>query len=137
VLCGGLTSLMKAGFETLLEAGYPPEMAYFECIHEMKLIVDLIYEGGLARMRYSISNTAEYGDLTRGPRVMGPEVKARMKKILEEIQSGQFAREFIEENEKGRPNFDRMRESEKNHPVEAIGAELRGMMSWLKQPKKD
>jgi ketol-acid reductoisomerase len=137
VLCGGLTSLMKAGFETLTEAGYPPEMAYFECIHEVKLIVDLIYEGGLARMRYSISNTAEYGDLTRGPRVLGPEVKGRMKQILNEIQSGQFAKEFIEENEKGRPNFDRLREAEKKHPVEAIGAELREMMSWLKQPKKD
>ncbi|MSO19969.1 MAG: ketol-acid reductoisomerase [Acidobacteria bacterium] len=136
VLCGGLTSLMKAGYETLIEAGYPPEMAYFECIHEVKLIVDLIYEGGLARMRYSISNTAEYGDLTRGPRVLGPEVKERMKKILSEIQSGQFAKEFIDENEKGKPNFDRLREAEKHHPVEAIGAELREMMSWLKQPKK-
>ena len=136
VLCGGATALIQAGFETLVEAGYAPEMAYFECLHELKLIVDLIYEGGIANMRYSISDTAEYGDLTRGPRVMGPEVKARMKKILEEIQSGQFAREFIEENEKGRPNFDRMREDEKKHPVEAIGAELREMMSWLKQPKK-
>jgi ketol-acid reductoisomerase len=103
----------------------------------VKLIVDLIYEGGLARMRNSISNTAEYGDLTRGPRVLGPEVKGRMKQILNEIQSGQFAKEFIEENEKGRPNFDRLREAEKKHPVEAIGAELREMMSWLKQPKKD
>jgi ketol-acid reductoisomerase len=137
VLCGGLTSLMKAGYETLTEAGYPPEMAYFECIHEVKLIVDLIYEGGLARMRYSISNTAEYGDLTRGPRVLGPDVKKRMKEILGEIQSGQFAKEFIEENEKGRPNFDRLREAEKAHPVEAIGSELREMMSWLKQAKKN
>lgn len=133
VLCGGLTSLMKAGFETLVEAGYQPEMAYFECIHEMKLIVDLIYEGGLARMRYSISNTAEYGDLTRGPRVTGPEVKARMKQILTEIQDGTFAKEFIEENRKGRPNFDRMREQEKAHPVEKVGADLRSMMSWLKK----
>jgi len=133
VLCGGLTSLMKAGFETLTEAGYPPEMAYFECIHEMKLIVDLIYEGGLSRMRYSISNTAEYGDLTRGPRVIGPEVKERMKQILKDIQSGAFAKEFIEENQKGRPNFDRLREQEKQHPVEQVGAQLRDMMSWLKK----
>ncbi len=136
VLCGGLTSLMKAGFETLIEAGYPPEMAYFECIHEMKLIVDLIYEGGLARMRYSISNTAEYGDLTRGPRILGPDVKARMKQVLDEIQNGTFAKEFIEENVKGRPNFDRMREQEKQHPVEEVGQELRDMMSWLKKAKK-
>jgi ketol-acid reductoisomerase len=133
VLCGGLTSLMKAGFETLIEAGYPPEMAYFECIHEMKLIVDLIYEGGLSRMRYSISNTAEYGDLTRGPMLIGPEVKERMKQILKDIQSGAFAKEFIEENQKGRPNFDRLREQEKQHPVEKVGAELREMMSWLKK----
>jgi ketol-acid reductoisomerase len=133
VLCGGLTSLMKAGFETLVEAGYPPEMAYFECIHEMKLIVDLIYEGGLARMRYSISNTAEYGDLTRGPRLIGPEVRERMKNILKDIQSGAFAKEFIEENQKGRPNFDRLREQEKQHQVEKVGQELRDMMSWLKK----
>jgi ketol-acid reductoisomerase len=133
VLCGGLTSLMKAGFETLVEAGYPPEMAYFECIHEMKLIVDLIYEGGLSRMRYSISNTAEYGDLTRGPKLIGPEVKERMKEILKDIQSGAFAKEFIEENQKGRPNFDRLRENEKKHQVEQVGAELREMMSWLKK----
>jgi ketol-acid reductoisomerase len=135
VLCGGLTSLMKAGFETLIEAGYPPEMAYFECIHEMKLIVDLIYEGGLARMRYSISNTAEYGDLTRGQRILGPDVKDRMKQVLDEIQNGTFANEFIEENVKGRPNFDRMREQEKQHPVEGVGQELRDMMSWLKKAK--
>ncbi len=135
VLCGGLTALMKAGFETLVEAGYPPEMAYFECIHEMKLIVDLIYEGGLARMRYSISNTAEYGDLTRGPRLIGPEVRERMKQILNEIQTGKFAEEFIEENRKGRPNFDKLREKEKQHPVEKVGQELRAMMSWLKKPE--
>src|SRR5579871_4697753 len=110
VLCGGLVELMKAGYETLVEAGYQPEMAYFECIHEVKLIVDLIYEGGLARMRHSISNTAEYGDLTRGPKVIGPEVKERMKTVLKEIQDGTFANEFIEENRKGRPNFDAMRE---------------------------
>ena len=132
VLCGGLTALMKAGFETLVEAGYQPEMAYFECIHEVKLIVDLIYEGGLARMRYSISNTAEYGDLTRGPRLIGPEVRERMKKILADIQSGAFAREWIEENEKGCPNFNRLREQEKTLQVEQVGAELRAMMSWLK-----
>ncbi|MGH9786558.1 MAG: ketol-acid reductoisomerase [Terriglobia bacterium] len=133
VLCGGLTSLMKMGFETLVEAGYQPEMAYFECIHEVKLIVDLIYEGGLARMRYSISNTAEYGDLTRGPHLIGPEVRERMKKILADIQSGTFAKEWIEENQKGCPNFNRLRENEKKHQVESVGAELRGMMSWLTQ----
>ncbi len=133
VLCGGLTSLMKAGYETLVEAGYQPEMAYFECIHEMKLIVDLIYEGGLARMRYSISNTAEYGDLTRGPRLIGPEVRERMKQILKAIQEGSFAKEWIEENRNGCPNFNRLRENEKAHPVEAVGQELRSMMSWLKQ----
>ncbi|OFV92502.1 MAG: ketol-acid reductoisomerase [Acidobacteria bacterium RIFCSPLOWO2_02_FULL_61_28] len=132
VLCGGLTALMKAGFETLVEAGYQPEMAYFECIHEVKLIVDLIYEGGLARMRYSISNTAEYGDLTRGPRLIGPEVRERMKKILADIQNGTFAKEFIEENEKGCPNFNRLREQEKTLQVEKVGAELRAMMAWLK-----
>ncbi|MBI4458640.1 MAG: ketol-acid reductoisomerase [Acidobacteria bacterium] len=136
VLCGGLTSLMKAGFETLVEAGYQPEMAYFECIHEMKLIVDLIYEGGLARMRYSISNTAEYGDLTRGPRLIGPEVKERMKQILRDIQEGTFAKEWIAENEKGCPTFNRLREQEKQHPAEKVGAELRSMMSWLKQGQK-
>ncbi|OFV95948.1 MAG: ketol-acid reductoisomerase [Acidobacteria bacterium RIFCSPLOWO2_12_FULL_54_10] len=137
VLCGGLTSLMKAGFETLVEAGYQPEMAYFECIHEMKLIVDLIYEGGLARMRYSISNTAEYGDLTRGPRVLGPEVKDRMKQILKDIQDGSFAREWIAENEKGCPNFNRLREQEKHHKAEEVGQQLRSMMAWLqKNPPK-
>jgi ketol-acid reductoisomerase len=133
VLCGGLTSLMKMGFETLVEAGYPPEMAYFECIHEMKLIVDLIYEGGLARMRYSISNTAEYGDLTRGPQLIGPEVRERMKKILKDIQSGAFAKEWIEEAQKGCPNFNRLREQEKQHQVELVGQQLRDMMSWLKK----
>lgn len=133
VLCGGLTSLMKAGYETLVEAGYQPEMAYFECIHEMKLIVDLIYEGGLARMRYSISNTAEYGDLTRGPQLIGPEVRERMQKILADIQSGAFAREWIEENQKGCPNFNQLREKEAAHPVEGVGENLRDMMSWLKE----
>jgi len=124
---------MNAGYETLVEAGYQPEMAYFECIHEMKLIVDLIYEGGLARMRYSISNTAEYGDLTRGPHLIGPEVRERMKKILADIQSGAFAKEWIEENRKGCPNFNRLRECEKAHPVEAVGQNLRDMMSWLRK----
>jgi ketol-acid reductoisomerase len=131
VLCGGLTSLMKKGFETLVEAGYDPEIAYFECIHEVKLIVDLIYEGGLARMRYSISNTAEYGDLTRGPRVVPDETRATMKKILSEIQSGEFAKEWIAENKSGCKKFNQLREAEKNHQVEAVGAKLRGMMSWL------
>jgi ketol-acid reductoisomerase len=131
VLCGGLTSLMKNGFETLIEAGYAPEIAYFECIHEMKLIVDLIYEGGLDRMRYSISNTAEYGDLTRGPRVSGNETRAAMKEILARIQDGTFAREWIEENKSGGRNFAALRQKEKEHPVEAVGAKLRAMMSWL------
>jgi ketol-acid reductoisomerase len=131
VLCGGLTSLMKKGFETLVEAGYDPEIAYFECIHEVKLIVDLIYEGGLARMRYSISNTAEYGDLTRGPRVVPDETRSTMKKILAEIQSGAFAKEWIAENKSGGKKFAAMREAEKKHPVEEVGAKLRGMMSWL------
>jgi len=133
VLCGGLTSLMKKGFETLVEAGYAPEIAYFECIHEMKLIVDLIYEGGLARMRYSISNTAEYGDLTRGPAVVGDETREKMKKILADIQSGAFAREWIEENKNGGKKFAALREGEKKLQVEEVGAKLRGMMSWLPQ----
>ncbi len=136
VLCGGLTSLMKKGFETLVEAGYQPEIAYFECIHEMKLIVDLIYEGGLGRMRYSISNTAEYGDLTRGPKVVGDETRAAMKKILADIQSGTFAREWINENKTGVKNFTALREAEKKHQVEEVGASLRGMMSWLKSSKQ-
>jgi ketol-acid reductoisomerase len=133
VLCGGLTSLMKKGFETLIEAGYQPEIAYFECIHEVKLIVDLIYEGGLARMRDSISNTAEYGDLTRGPRVVGDDTRVTMKKILGEIQSGSFAKEWINENKTGGKNFATLRAAEKNHQVEAVGANLRGMMSWLQK----
>lgn len=136
VLCGGLTSLMKKGFETLIEAGYQPEIAYFECIHEVKLIVDLIYEGGLARMRYSISNTAEYGDLTRGPRVVPEETRATMKKILSEIQSGEFAREWIDENKTGVKKFNALREAEKKHQVEEVGANLRGMMSWLQKDGK-
>ena len=137
VLCGGLTSLMKKGFETLVEAGYQPEIAYFECIHEVKLIVDLIYEGGLARMRYSISNTAEYGDLTRGPRVVPDEARANMKKILAEIQNGEFAREWINENKTGCKKFNALRESEKKLQVEEVGADLRGMMSWIKKDKSE
>jgi ketol-acid reductoisomerase len=132
VLCGGISALMKAGFETLVEAGYQPESAYFECMHEMKLIVDLIYQGGLAYMRYSVSDTAEYGDYSRGQRVIGEAVKAEMKRILAEIQSGQFAREWILENQAGRPSFLAMRQRESVHPVEVVGKELRGMMSWLK-----
>jgi ketol-acid reductoisomerase len=137
VLCGGLTSLIKKGFETLVEAGYAPEIAYFECLHEVKLIVDLIYEGGLGRMRYSISNTAEYGDLTRGEQVVGDATRQAMKKTLADIQSGKFAQEWIAENKAGCPNFNKLREKEKQHPIEIVGAELRGMMSWLpKEGKK-
>ena len=131
VLCGGATELVRAGFETLTEAGYAPEMAYFECLHELKLIVDLMYEGGIANMRYSISNTAEYGDLTRGPRVVTSETKAEMKKILDEIQSGAFAREWMDENAGGCTNFYAMREKGENHPIEEVGARLRGMMPWI------
>jgi ketol-acid reductoisomerase len=136
VLCGGLTSLIKKGFETLVEAGYAPEIAYFECLHEVKLIVDLIYEGGLASMRDSISNTAEYGDLTRGERVVGDATRVEMKRILGEIQSGQFAREWIEEHKSGGKKFAALREKEKQHPIEIVGAQLRGMMSWLPQEGK-
>ncbi|MDB5172782.1 MAG: ilvC [Phycisphaerales bacterium] len=132
VLCGGLSALIKAGFETLTEAGYPPEMAYFECVHEVKLIVDLIYQGGLDYMRYSISNTAEYGDLTRGPRLVNAQTKAEMKKILDEIQSGQFAKEWRAEYENGLKNFKRLYEADNNHPVEVTGRRLRKMMPWLK-----
>jgi ketol-acid reductoisomerase len=132
VLCGGVSALVKAGFEILIEAGYQPESAYFECLHELKLIVDLMYQGGLAYMRYSVSDTAEYGDYTRGPRVIGESVKAEMRRILHEIQSGQFAREWILENQAGRPGFLAMRRKDAEHPVEIVGKELRGMMSWLK-----
>ncbi|MEY3284718.1 MAG: ketol-acid reductoisomerase, class [Acidobacteriota bacterium] len=135
VLCGGLTALIQAGYETLTEAGYAPEMAYFECLHEMKLIVDLLYEGGIANMRYSISNTAEYGDLTRGKRVIGPEVKQRMKQILNEIQTGQFADEWMAEAESGKVNFNRMIAEEKQHSIEQVGAQLRGLMPWLSANK--
>jgi len=132
VLCGGVSALVKAGFEILTEAGYQPESAYFECLHELKLIVDLMYQGGLAYMRYSVSDTAEYGDYSRGPRVINESVKNEMRRILHEIQSGQFAREWILENQAGRPGFLAMRRQEAEHPVEIVGKELRGMMSWLK-----
>ena len=132
VLCGGLTALIQAGFETLVEAGYAPEMAYFECVHEVKLIVDLIYEGGIANMRYSVSNTAEYGDFTRGPRIIDERVRAKMKKILHDIQTGEFAREFILENKAGAPTLKAMRRIGQAHPVEIVGARLRDMMPWIK-----
>ncbi len=137
VLCGGASALVKAGFEVLTEAGYQPESAYFECLHELKLIVDLMYEGGLAWMRHSISDTAEYGDYTRGPRVVTDATKVEMKKILKEIQSGHFAKEFILENQVGRPTLDKYRESEKAHPIEEVGKRLRDMMSWIREAKKD
>jgi ketol-acid reductoisomerase len=133
VLCGGLSALIKAGFETLTEAGYQPELAYFECLHEVKLIVDLVVEGGLAKMRDSISNTAEYGDYTRGPRVVNEATKAEMKRILSEIQSGQFAREFVLENQSGKAGFTAMRRREAEHPIEDVGKDLRAMFSWLKK----
>jgi ketol-acid reductoisomerase len=133
VLCGGLCALVKAGFETLVEAGYQPELAYFECMHEVKLIVDLMVEGGMANMRYSISNTAEYGDYTRGPRIVNADTKAEMKKILSEIQSGQFAREFVLENLSGKAGFTAMRRQEAEHQIESVGKELRSMFSWLKK----
>jgi ketol-acid reductoisomerase len=132
VLCGGLSALIKSGFETLVAAGYQPELAYFECLHEVKLIVDLIVEGGLAKMRDSISNTAEYGDLTRGPRIVTEQTRAEMKKILKEIQSGQFAREFVLENQAGKPGFTAMRRQEAEHSIEEVGKDLRAMFSWLK-----
>ena len=135
VLCGGLTALILAGYETLVEAGYPPEMAYFECCHEVKLIVDLIYEGGIANMRYSVSDTAKYGDITRGPRLINDSVKQEMKKIIGEIQSGQFASEWILENQAGRPCYNALLRQGEEHPIEKVGAELRGMMSSLFQKK--
>jgi ketol-acid reductoisomerase len=135
VLCGGLTSLVQAGFETLVEAGYQPESAYFECLHELKLIIDLMYEQGIAGMRYSISTTAEYGDLTRGPRVINAAVKAEMKKILGEIQSGQFAEEFIGEVRGGGTHFEELRRAGKDHQIETVGAELRQMMPWISAGK--
>ena len=132
VLCGGLTALIKAGFDTLVEAGYQPELAYFECLHEVKLIVDLIVEGGLAKMRDSISNTAEYGDYTRGPRIVSDRTRTEMSQILKEIQSGQFAREFVVENISGKPGFAAMRRQEAAHNIESVGKDLRAMFSWLK-----
>lgn len=135
VLCGGLTSLIMAGYETLVEAGYAPEMAYFECLHEVKLIVDLIYEDGISNMRYSISNTAKYGDLTRGPRIVTEETKKEMKKILEEIQSGVFAREWLLECRANKPVFNALSKQGEKHPIEAVGAKLRSMMPWLKKGK--
>jgi ketol-acid reductoisomerase len=133
VLCGGVTELIKAGFDTLCEAGYQPEVAYFECLHEMKLIVDLLYEGGINRMRYSISETAEFGDYTRGKRIVTKETRAEMKRILEEIQSGEFAREWILENQANRPVFNAAKRREAAHPINAVGDRLRGMMAWLKK----
>ena len=133
VLCGGVTSLVQAGFETLVEAGYAPEMAYFECLHELKLIVDLLYEGGIANMWYSVSNTAEYGGLTRGPRVVPESAKAEMKKILEEIQAGRFAREFVTETQAGSPSIKAMRKISQRHQIEEVGDKLRGMMPWIQQ----
>lgn len=133
ILCGGVTSLIKAGFETLVEAGYQPESAYFECLHELKLIVDLIYQGGLEYMRYSVSDTAEYGDYSRGPRVVDENVKENMRAILKEIQDGTFAKEWIVENDEGRPKFNMMRNMDSTHPIEQVGKELRDMMGFLKQ----
>jgi ketol-acid reductoisomerase len=133
VLCGGLTALIQAGYETLVEAGYAPEMAYFECLHEVKLIVDFIYEGGIANMRYSVSNTAEYGDYSRGPRIIDDHVKAEMKRVLAEIQSGKFAKEWVLENTAGQPSFRAMRKLSAQHPIEEVGEKLRAMMPWLKQ----
>jgi ketol-acid reductoisomerase len=131
VLCGGLTELITAGYETLVDAGYAPEMAYFECLHEVKLIVDLMYEGGIANMRYSISNTAEYGDYTRGPRIVTKETREEMKRVLDDIQSGRFARDWVTENVAGQPSFRAMRRRSAEHPIEAVGAKLRAMMPWI------
>jgi len=131
VLCGGVSALVKAGFETLVEAGYQPEMAYFECMHELKLIVDLFYQGGLNYMRYSVSNTAEFGDYTRGPRIVTEETKKEMKKILHEIQSGQFARDWLLENRVNQPTFQATRRRERGHLIETVGKQLRKMMPWI------
>jgi ketol-acid reductoisomerase len=135
VLCGGVTSLIKAGFETLVEAGYQPESAYFEVLHELKLIVDLIYQGGLEYMRYSVSDTAEYGDYTRGPRIIDESVKDRMREVLKEIQDGSFAKDWIAENDEGRPRFNLLRQQDAEHPIERVGRELRAMMPFLQQQK--
>jgi ketol-acid reductoisomerase len=134
VLCGGASALVQTGFEVLTEAGYAPEIAYFECLHELKLIVDLMYEGGIARMRYSVSDTAEYGDYSRGPRVIDARVKEEMRRILGEVQSGEFAREWIAEDDNGRPNFTKWRQEGAAHPIEETGKKLRGMMSWVDRP---
>jgi ketol-acid reductoisomerase len=136
VLCGGVTALVKAGFETLTAAGYRPELAYFECLHELKLIVDLMYRGGMQFMRYSISDTAEYGDYTRGPRVITEETRAAMRKILDAIQDGSFAREWLAENRAGRLNFERLRQQDRNHEIERVGAQLRAMMPWSEEGKR-
>ncbi len=136
VLCGGVSELIKAGFDTLVEAGYQPEIAYFECLHELKLIVDLMYEGGLSYMRYSVSDTAEYGDLTRGKRIITQETRREMKRILEEVQNGHFAKEWITENQVGRPVFTALRRKEAEHPIETVGKQLRSMMGWLKEKKR-
>ncbi|MDX2237362.1 MAG: ketol-acid reductoisomerase [Hyphomonadaceae bacterium] len=135
VLCGGLVELIRAGFETLVEAGYAPEMAYFECLHEVKLIVDLIYEGGIANMNYSVSNTAEYGEYVTGPRIITPATKAEMKRVLEDIQSGRFARDWMLENKVGQPNFKATRRRNAEHQIEAVGEQLRGMMPWIAKNK--
>jgi ketol-acid reductoisomerase len=135
VLCGGTAQLVKYGFETLVEAGYQPEIAYFECLHELKLIVDLMYKHGISGMRYSISNTAEYGDLTVGPKIIDPSVKTRMKEALTRIQKGEFAQEFMDESKAGKPNMEKMRAAGKEHQIEKVGAELRSMMTWLKGEK--
>ncbi|MEX0612068.1 MAG: ketol-acid reductoisomerase [Pirellulales bacterium] len=137
VLCGGASALVKAGFETLVEAGYQPEMAYFECMHELKLIVDLFYQGGLNYMRYSVSNTAEYGDYTRGPRIITEETKKEMKRILKEVQDGTFAKEWIAENKAGAAKFKAMRQQDRDHPVEQIGRKLRKLMSWINAKEVD
>jgi ketol-acid reductoisomerase len=136
VLCGGTTALVQAGFETLVDAGYAPEMAYFECLHELKLIVDLMYEGGIANMRYSISNTAEYGDIKTGPRIVTDETRAEMKRILKEIQNGEFARDFIEENQSGTATLKAKRRLAYEHPIEVVGERLRSMMPWIKASAK-
>jgi ketol-acid reductoisomerase len=131
VLCGGTSALVQTGFEVLVEAGYAPEIAYFECLHELKLIVDLMYEGGISNQRFSCSDTAEYGDLTRGPRVITPAVKEEMRKILAEIQDGRFAREWVAEDDNGRPNFNRLQREGEEHQIEQVGEKLRGLMSWV------
>lgn len=136
ILCGGLTELIKASFETLVDAGYAPEMAYFECLHELKLIVDLIYEGGITNMRYSVSNTAQYGDMTRGPRIITEETREEMRYILEEIRDGSFAKEWILENKVNRPVFNALAKKDEGHLIEVVGKKLRGMMSWLGKDKK-